>query len=130
LKVGDIVKIEKDTEFPADILLLQAAQGKDLVFIDTMNLDGETNLKERFVASKEDVKSIEDVMKLRGYLECDPPHESLDEWDGNMHFTESRVVNANIKNMLLRGCYLRNIDYAIGLVVYVGNESKIMMNAK
>ena len=32
--------------------------------------------------------------------------------------------------MLLRGCYLRNIAYCVGLVVYVGNESKIMMNAK
>ena len=41
------------------------------------------------------------------------------------------VIKAySIKNLLLRGCYLRNIDYCIGLVVYVGNESKIMKNAK
>lgn len=32
--------------------------------------------------------------------------------------------------MLLRGCYIRNIDYCIGLVIYVGTESKIMKNAK
>jgi magnesium-transporting ATPase (P-type) len=32
--------------------------------------------------------------------------------------------------MLLRGCYLRNIDYCVGLVIYVGAESKIMKNAK
>lgn len=32
--------------------------------------------------------------------------------------------------MLLRGCYLRNIDYCLGLVIYVGTESKIMKNAK
>ncbi len=32
--------------------------------------------------------------------------------------------------MLLRGCTLKNIDYAIGLVVYVGTDSKIMKNAK
>ena len=32
--------------------------------------------------------------------------------------------------MLLRGCYLRNIPYCVGMIVYVGNESKIMMNAK
>jgi magnesium-transporting ATPase (P-type) len=36
----------------------------------------------------------------------------------------------SIKNMLLRGCYLRNIDYCIGLVIYVGPETKIMKNAK
>ena len=32
--------------------------------------------------------------------------------------------------MLLRGCYLRNIEYCVGLVIYVGAESKIMKNAK
>ena len=32
--------------------------------------------------------------------------------------------------MLLRGCYLRNIDYCVGLVIYVGGETKIMKNAK
>jgi len=36
----------------------------------------------------------------------------------------------SIKNMLLRGCFLRNIEYCVGLVVYVGPESKIMKNAK
>ena len=32
--------------------------------------------------------------------------------------------------MLLRGCFLRNIDYCVGLVIYVGSETKIMKNAK
>ncbi len=32
--------------------------------------------------------------------------------------------------MMLRGCFLRNTDYAVGLVIYVGKESKIMKNAK
>jgi magnesium-transporting ATPase (P-type) len=36
----------------------------------------------------------------------------------------------SIKNLLLRGCYLRNIDYCVGLVIYIGKESKIMKNAK
>ena len=45
--MGDIVKIKKDTEFPADLLLLLASGGKDIVYVDTMNLDGETNLKDK-----------------------------------------------------------------------------------
>lgn len=47
IKVGDIVKVLKDYEFPADLLLLGSK--KDVVYVDTMNLDGETNLKEKFV---------------------------------------------------------------------------------
>lgn len=37
--------MEKDEEIPADLLIVQAP--KDVVFVSTMNLDGETNLKER-----------------------------------------------------------------------------------
>jgi len=48
LKVGDIVKVEKDQEIPADLLVIQAP--KDIVFVSTMNLDGETNLKDRELA--------------------------------------------------------------------------------
>ena len=45
IHVGDIVKVEKDQEVPADLLLINAL--KDVVFVSTMNLDGETNLKDR-----------------------------------------------------------------------------------
>jgi P-type E1-E2 ATPase len=45
VRLGDIVKVEKDEEVPADLLCIHAP--KDVVFISTMNLDGETNLKER-----------------------------------------------------------------------------------
>ena len=47
LKVGQMVKIYKDTECPADILLLYSSDEKGVVYVDTMNLDGETNLKEK-----------------------------------------------------------------------------------
>ena len=45
IRVGDFVRIEKDEEIPADLLLVSAP--KDIVFVSTMNLDGETNLKDR-----------------------------------------------------------------------------------
>lgn len=46
------------------------------------------------------------------------------------NFKYLKFLFYSIKNMLLRGCYLRNCDFALCLVVYVGNESKIMKNAK
>jgi len=33
------------------------------------------------------------------------------------------------KNILLRGCQLRNTDWCRGVVVYTGRETKIQMNA-
>jgi magnesium-transporting ATPase (P-type) len=43
--------VKKDQEFPTDLLLLYGT--KEIVYVDTMNLDGETNLKEKFVFSKD-----------------------------------------------------------------------------
>jgi phospholipid-transporting ATPase len=45
--VGDIVRVENDHQFPADLVFLSAETENGLAFINTMNLDGETNLKER-----------------------------------------------------------------------------------
>jgi hypothetical protein len=51
-----------------------------------MNLDGETNLKEKIVFTKEfTLNRIE--KELNGEVVCDPPNESLDEWDANIHFS-------------------------------------------
>ena len=45
VKVGQIVRVNKDEEIPADLVCIAAP--KDVVYVSTMNLDGETNLKER-----------------------------------------------------------------------------------
>ena len=92
--MGDIVRIDKDKEFPADLLLLQAAKGKDIVYVDTMNLDGETNLKEKYCFAKNELTSIEACAEATGIIQCDFPNESLEDWDGNIHFNSGKVLNA------------------------------------
>ncbi len=110
--------------------MLLVSSVTDVVFVDTMNLDGETNLKEKFVFAK-DKYHRDSAEDFAGFLNCDPPNENLDEWDGNLTLSnDTKAINCNIKNMLLRGCSLRNTDHAIGLVVYVGFDSKVMKNAK
>lgn len=112
LKAGQMVKITKDQEVPADVLLLHSSDEKGVVYVDTMNLDGETNLKEK-TAPKEthDVKP-ELIPYLEGTLTCDSPNEFLDKWDGNIKCEQiNRLFNCTIKNLLLRGCFIRNIDY-------------------
>lgn len=56
IKIGDIVKVEKDHSFPGDLLFLYAKT--DVIFVDTMNLDGETNLKPKILSSREMVNMI------------------------------------------------------------------------
>jgi P-type E1-E2 ATPase len=77
--MGDICKVEKDESFPADLLLVSAE--KDLVFVDTMNLDGETNLKERMIPFDEKIQ----LSEFSGDINCDMPNESLKDWDANIN---------------------------------------------
>lgn len=57
VQVGDIVKIMNDEFFPADLVLVQSAGAKGICYVETKNLDGETNLKHK-VAEKHLNKSL------------------------------------------------------------------------
>jgi P-type E1-E2 ATPase len=56
LKVGQIVKVVKDQYFPADLILLNSDDPQGICFIETKNLDEETNLKSKMVTSSQSLK--------------------------------------------------------------------------
>jgi len=56
LRVGDIIKMKRDEYFPADIMILKTSEPKNDCYIETKNLDGETNLKNK--ACAKDLKEI------------------------------------------------------------------------
>ena len=80
LRVGDIVHLSNDEMIPADILVLHSSDPAGLCYIDTQNLDGETNLKQREVPrglSRQGGEAGEGggfhPGQLRASLECDAP---------------------------------------------------------
>ena len=52
IKTGQLVKIKKNEFFPSDLILLSSSAPKNMCFIETKGLDGETNLKHK-IAPKE-----------------------------------------------------------------------------
>ena len=45
LYCGDIVRVEDDHDIPADLFILNTTEDKGIAYVETKNLDGETNLK-------------------------------------------------------------------------------------
>ena len=52
IKVGTLVRVDKDTEFPADMFILKSSRDSGAAYVDTLNLDGESNLKEKLSVPK------------------------------------------------------------------------------
>ena len=123
VKVGQILEIRKNEEFPADMVLIYAEDKDknplDMVFVETINLDGESNLKPRTILDGQ-VSSKEIFNTYSARLEnYDPSNKDLEKWEGLLR-VKDRVISGHIDNLLLRGCTLRNTSIAYGLVIYVG----------
>ena len=133
LEVGDIVVLRDNNQIPADIIVLSTSDPEGMCFVETKNLDGETNLKPRkSISATSNITSEEDLERLSFVLDCEPPHQNLYTHQSVLRYTDSNGENkqesVTINELLLRGCSVRNTDWIIGLVVYTGADSKIMLN--
>ena len=66
--------VRKNEDIPADILLLYSANENGIAYVDTMALDGETNLKEKVASIDDNVHEIgfgQSISQLAGTLICD-----------------------------------------------------------
>lgn len=134
LEVGDVVLLRDNEQVPADIIVLSTSDQDNMCYVETKNLDGETNLKpRRSVRATSSVTSEEDIERMQFVLDSEPPHQNLYTYHGVMRFVdpstgEQKQEAVGINELLLRGCTLRNTAWVIGLVVFTGADSKIMLN--
>ncbi|XP_061881093.1 phospholipid-transporting ATPase ID-like [Entelurus aequoreus] len=129
VQVGDIIKLENNQFVTADLLLLSSSEPLNLVYIETAELDGETNLKVRQALPVtgdlgDDVNKLAD---FNGEVHCEPPNNRLDRFTGTLTSAGQKYALDNEK-ILLRGCTLRNTDWCFGLVLFGGPETKLMQN--
>ncbi|XP_071928389.1 putative phospholipid-transporting ATPase 9 [Coffea arabica] len=129
LRVGDIVKVEKDEFFPADLLLLSSSYDDAVCYVETMNLDGETNLK---LKQGLEVTSFmnEDVnyKDFKALVKCEDPNANLYTFVGSMEFEEQQHP-LSPQQLLLRDSKLRNTDYIYGSVIFTGHDTKVIQNS-
>ncbi|XP_031340747.1 probable phospholipid-transporting ATPase IA isoform X3 [Photinus pyralis] len=128
--VGDIVKVLNDHFFPADLIVLSSSEPQGMSFIETANLDGETNLKVRRALQCTSVLTSKDELcNLTGTVECEPPNRHLYEFSGVLKETNKVAQAIGPDQILLRGAMLRNTSWVFGLVIYTGHETKLMRNS-
>ena len=84
LRVGQLVKVNKNERFPADLILIKSADPTGVAYVETVNLDGETNLKhKRAILDIQDaINSPADAATFHGQIYCDKPDEQLYKFQG------------------------------------------------
>lgn len=127
IQAGEVVKIFANESIPCDMVLLGSSDPSGLAYIQTMNLDGESNLKTRY-ARQETALAVSDGGMISGLIRCEPPNRNIYEFTANMELNGHRFPLSQ-SNIVLRGCQLKNTDWIIGVVVYAGQETKAMLNS-
>ncbi|ONK67954.1 uncharacterized protein A4U43_C05F5580 [Asparagus officinalis] len=127
IQAGEVVKIVADETIPCDIVLLGSSDPNGIAYIQTMNLDGESNLKTRY-ARQETIPMVWEEGSYSGLIRCEQPNRNIYEFTANMEYNGQRIPLGQ-SNIILRGCQLKNTDWVVGVVVYAGQETKAMMNS-
>uniref|UniRef100_A0A8C5U125 Phospholipid-transporting ATPase n=1 Tax=Malurus cyaneus samueli TaxID=2593467 RepID=A0A8C5U125_9PASS len=136
VQVGDIIKLENNNFVTADLLLLSSSEPHSLTYIETAELDGETNLKVKqasWECSIDDNFLDQDFhfcfyLLFTGEVRCEAPNNKLDKFTGTLTLRGEKYALDNEK-MLLRGCTIRNTEWCFGLVIYAGPDTKLMQNS-
>ena len=131
IQVGEIVKVLDKSFFPADLLLVSSSDPDGVCYVETMNLDGETNLKiKKCLDNTVSFTTPHSLNDMHATLECETPNNFLYTFTGNLSFQDNMVHSLSPMQVLLRGCQLRNTEWVIGSFIFTGHETKVMMNSK
>ncbi|KAF0893887.1 hypothetical protein E2562_031422, partial [Oryza meyeriana var. granulata] len=132
IHVGNIVWLHQNDEIPCDLVLIGTSDPQGICYVETAALDGETDLKTRIVPSTCANLSPEQLGRVKGVVECPNPDNDITRFDANMCLAPPIIDNEKcpltINNTLLQSCYLRYTEWACGVAVYTGNETKSGMS--
>ncbi|PON59144.1 P-type ATPase, subfamily IV [Trema orientale] len=127
IQVGEIIKIQANETIPCDMVLLSTSDPTGVSYVQTINLDGESNLKTRY-AKQETLSKFPEKEKVSGLIRCEKPNRNIYGFQANLEI-DGKKLSLGPSNVLLRGCELKNTGWAIGVAVYAGRETKAMLNS-
>ena len=136
IKLGDIIKVKNENQFPCDIIFLQSSpEAKGQCKVDTKNINGETNLNIKKINPNFNIKNISDLNHI---CITKKPNEHIYEFEAIFHsisnnqkildINKNDIFHFNYDNFILRGSSLRQTEYIIGVAIYIGHNTKSMKN--
>lgn len=134
IRVGHIIKINRDEIVPADIIILETLDSNHTCYVDDSSITG---VFDSFKVKKSCIDTQTPVMKpirineyiknIRGMLKYEEPNEDLTFFNGRLKLESfPRASDITIENFIMRGSSVKNIKCVYGLVVFTGMETKIM----
>ncbi|KAI4339311.1 hypothetical protein MLD38_024268 [Melastoma candidum] len=127
IRVGEVIKIKANETLPCDMVLLSSSDPTGVAYVQTINLDGESNLKARYAKQETTSKSPEKE-KIGGLIKCEKPNRNIYGFMANLE-VDDKKLSLGPSNIILRGCELKNTDWAVGVAVHTGRETKAMLNS-
>eukprot|EP00833_Pecoramyces_ruminatium_P015398 jgi/Orpsp1_1/1189430/evm.model.d7180000071980.1 len=129
VKVGEIVRVENDEYFPADLILLSSSEPDGLCYIETSNLDGETNLKiKQALVETSNILTPELASQMKGSIKSEQPNNRLYNYDGVLMMND-KSYPLDPTQLLLRGAKLKNTQWIYGVVITTGPNTKLLRNS-
>ncbi|KAK8884909.1 hypothetical protein M9Y10_044032 [Tritrichomonas musculus] len=149
LNVSDVIRIDPNSEAPADCLVIETVSNDNKCRIETSALDGETFLKFRYPVFKKDLNnSVNNTlfnndnqqnsksMETRNLTKDDhfviqvsPPTSNLKTFSGKIICENNETIPISLSNFVPRGCISRDKKSFLAIVVYTGDDTKLIMNS-
>ncbi|KAF2351653.1 P-type ATPase subfamily IV [Trinorchestia longiramus] len=95
--VGDIIKMSSNQFVAADLLLLSTSDANGLCYVETSELDGETNLKCKQCLGDTSAlqDNIEAISSFDAEIQCEPPNNNLSKFQGTLTWRGKNVTLAD-----------------------------------
>lgn len=72
VRVGDLLVVKQDEQLPADMILIDTDAADGICYVDTVNLDGESNLKPRHALTCTQARTCQTKEQV---ADGRPPHQ-------------------------------------------------------
>lgn len=114
VRVGDLVHLSNNETVPADILLLRSSNPHGVCYIETCDLDGESNLKSReVVRGFIEKQQLFSASKFTSRVEVDAPTTKIYRFHGALVHQSGERVPVSSENLLLRESRLKVSSYSM-----------------